>query len=85
MIGKTLTRLRERIRRFWTSNSSPEEIEGSGEVYLDPVHNSRYEAERELKRQTKLAEQAENGEIDEKLLEQSQSDQFPDSVHHRSR
>jgi hypothetical protein len=58
MIRNLLGRLRERVRSFWDLEDPDERIEGSGEMYLDPAYNSRYEAERELKAQAKLAEEA---------------------------
>jgi hypothetical protein len=57
MIGKLLARLRERVRSFWDLEDPDERIEGSGEVYLDPAYNGRYEAERKLKEQARLAEE----------------------------
>lgn len=51
--------LRDLVTRFreWYAVGDPEDrIEGSGEVHLDPAYNGRYEAEREMQRLSKVAE-----------------------------
>jgi hypothetical protein len=44
-----LSRLRERLADWWAVEDPDDRIEGTGEVYLDPAYNGRYEAERNLK------------------------------------
>ncbi|MEF8784856.1 MAG: hypothetical protein V5A45_02905 [Haloarculaceae archaeon] len=44
-----LSRLRERLADWWSVEDPDDRIEGTGEVYLDPAYNGRYEAERNLK------------------------------------
>jgi len=58
MIGNLVERVRARIRSFWDLEDPEERIEGSGEVYLDPAYNGRYEAERELQKQASLDAEA---------------------------
>ncbi|PSP38102.1 hypothetical protein BRC66_05795 [Halobacteriales archaeon QH_2_66_30] len=50
------------VASFWDLDDSEERIEGSGEVYLDPAYNSRYEGERELQKQATL-----DAEVDEEV------------------
>lgn len=52
MLRPLLARLRE-----WIEVEDPEErIRGPGDVVLDPAYNGRYEAERELKRLSDVAD-----------------------------
>jgi hypothetical protein len=46
----SLSGILARIREWWAVDPPEERIEGSGEVYLDPAYNGRYEAEREMQR-----------------------------------
>lgn len=62
MIRSLLGRVRARIASFWDLEDPEERIEGSGEVYLDPAYNSRYEGERELQKQAAL-----DAEVDEEV------------------
>ena len=62
MLRSLFGRVRERVRSFWDLEDPEERIEGSGEVYLDPAYNGRYEAERELQEQADL-----DAEIDEEV------------------
>ena len=50
MVRDALGSLLVRLREWYAVEDPGERIEGSGEVYLDPAYNGRYEAERELKR-----------------------------------
>lgn len=50
------------VASFWDLEDAEERIEGSGEVYLDPAYNSRYEGERELQKQATL-----DAEVDEEV------------------
>ena len=61
MIRTLLGGMRERISSFWDLKDPEERIEGSGEVYLDPAYNGRYEGERELQRQANLDAEIEEG------------------------
>ena len=62
MIRRLLCRVRARVASFWDLEDPEERIEGSGEVYLDPAYNSRYEGERELQKQATL-----DAEVDEEV------------------
>jgi hypothetical protein len=62
VIRNLLARLRARARSFWKLEDPEERIEGSGEAYLDPAYNSRYEAERELQEQATL-----DAEVDDEV------------------
>jgi len=62
VIRSLLGRVRARIASFWDLEDPEERIEGSGEVYLDPAYNSRYEGERELQKQATL-----DAEVDEEV------------------
>jgi len=62
VIRKFAERLRARIGSFWDLEDPEERIEGSGEVYLDPAYNGRYEAERELQEQADL-----DAEVDDEV------------------
>ena len=44
-----LSRLHARLAAWWSVEDPEDRIEGTGEVYLDPAYNGRYEAERNLK------------------------------------
>lgn len=59
MLHRWLARSIERIRSFWDLEDPEEPIEGTGEVYLDPAYNNRYEAERNLQELSEAAEHAE--------------------------
>lgn len=64
MIRAFLARVAARVRGFWDLEDPEERIDGSGEVYLDPAYNSRYEAERnltELSEANEHADQADSG------------------------
>lgn len=45
-----------RLREWIAVEDADERIVGSGEVILDPAYNGRYEAERELKRFSRVEE-----------------------------
>ncbi|WP_135821293.1 hypothetical protein [Halostella litorea] len=59
MIRAALARLWHRIREAVAVADPDERIEGSGEVYLDPAYNGRYEGERELQRLSNAEEDPE--------------------------
>ncbi|NHN46943.1 hypothetical protein G9464_04945 [Halostella sp. JP-L12] len=59
MAWDVLGRLLARLREWYAVEESEERIEGSGDVYLDPAYNGRYEAERELKRLSNADEEDE--------------------------
>ncbi|WP_302080255.1 hypothetical protein [Salinibaculum rarum] len=48
MVLAALSRLRTRLAEWWSVDDPEDRIEGTGEVYLDPAYNGRYEAERNL-------------------------------------
>ena len=62
MMRRLLCRVRARVASIWDLEDPEERIEGSGEVYLDPAYNSRYEGERELQKQAAL-----DAEVDEEV------------------
>ena len=57
-LGRPLTRRRERC----AVEDLEERIEGTGEAYLDPAYNGRYEAEREMQRLSELDEESDENE-----------------------
>ena len=57
MVRAALARLWHRLRDRVAVEDPEERIEGSGDVYLDPAYNGRYEAERELQRLSNVDEE----------------------------
>ncbi|WP_121820561.1 hypothetical protein [Halostella salina] len=50
MIRAALARLWNRLGDAVAVEDPEDRIEGSGEVYLDPAYNGRYEGERDIQR-----------------------------------
>jgi len=59
MFRAALGRLWTRIRDAVAVEDPEDRIEGSGEAYLDPAYNGRYEGERELRRLSNVDEGSE--------------------------
>lgn len=54
-----------RLRGLFASEDDEDRYDGTGEVYLDPAYNGRYEAERELRRLSKAAAEHDEREGEE--------------------